>query len=99
MVTGKQGRKLKDILGPEELKIPKGQRAKDKGSIIMLYEGCNLMNTFYCIRSTFTMKLYCYKAGLQRAEQACVCVETNIQSLKFLHVKNFHLCIKYYMPI
>ena len=74
MVTGKQGGKLRDILGSEELKIP-----TDKRSIIIFYEGQTLMNTYYCLLSTFTMKIYCYKAGLQTAEQDCICVETEFR--------------------
>ena len=87
--------KLRDILGREELKFP-----IDKGSLIILYEGQTLMNTYYClILSTFTMKIYCYKAGLQTAEQYWVYVETKSRSLKLLHVKNFHQWIKHYVPI
>ena len=47
----------------------------DKGSIIILYESQTLMNTYYCLLSTFTMEIYCYKAGMQTAEQDCVYVE------------------------
>ena len=54
-----RGRKLRDSLVSEKLKIP-----TDKPSIIILYEGQTLMNIYYC----------CYKAGLQTAEQDCVYV-------------------------
>ena len=74
MVTDKQGRKLRDIFGREELEIP-----TDKGSIIILYEGQTLMNTYYCLLSTLSIKTCCYKAGMQTAEQDCVCVETKFR--------------------
>ena len=74
MVTGKHGRKLRDILGSEELKIP-----TDKASIIILYEGQALMNAYYCLLSTSTMKNYCYKASMQTAEQDCAYVETKFR--------------------
>ena len=51
MVTGKQGRKLRDSFGRKELKFP-----TDEGSIIILYEGQTLMNTYRCLLSTLTMK-------------------------------------------
>ena len=74
MTTGKQGRKLRDILGREELKI-----LTEKGSIIILNEGQTVMNTYYCLLSTFTIKIYCYKAGLQTAEQDCAYVDTKFR--------------------
>ena len=74
MATGKQGRKLRDIFGHEQLKIP-----TDKGSIIILYEAQTLMETYYCLLSTFTMKIYYYKAGLQTAEQDCIYVATKFR--------------------
>ena len=61
-------------MGCEELKIP-----TDKGPIIILYEGQTLVNTYYCILSTFTTKIYCYKAGLQTAEQDCDYVKTKFR--------------------
>ena len=74
MATGKQGNKLRDILGYEELKI-----SSDKASIVILYECQTLMNTYCRLQLTFTMKIYCYKEGLQTAEQDCVYVETKFR--------------------